>query len=310
MHFLSTAATRGSQRRAFTLIELLVVIGIIGLLMFLAVPAFRGFGQPNVLLAAQQQLRDDLGFARLQAIKNRSPVYMVFFMPPYRTGPNRFANDLAQIHTAILGLPQSDEYRRQFREVALRAYTNVFPRQYTAYALFTEGSLGEQPGVKRMRYLTEWRPLPEGALFPTNGLEMVLPGWVTGFPNQTLVTNLNDRSFPFPIAPEREIPNNASDTKDMTLLLPAIAFDSQGRLFNFDREGRPIGNGTTLADRYLAVSAGSVLMTRFPVRPGAPDVFDFAQPADVVETPRRNYTNQMVRVSALTGRAKSLKPAP
>ena len=51
----------------------------------------------------------------------------------------------------------------------------MFPRQYTSYALFTEASLGNNL-AKRMRYLTEWRTLPDGALFPTNGVEMVLPG--------------------------------------------------------------------------------------------------------------------------------------
>ena len=144
-------------------------------------------------------------------------------------------------------------------------------------------------------------------MFPTNGVEVLLPGWVSGFTNQLIYTNLNARTFPFPIAPERFSQKTAQDIK---LSLPALAFDSQGRLFNFDKDGKAINNGTTLADRYVAVGAGSVLLSRQKVKKGEPERFDFLTAADVVETPKRNYTNQIVRVSALTGRAKSLKPAP
>ncbi len=301
-----TTGTGSPRVRAFTLIELLVVISIIGLLMYIAVPAFKGFGRSNVMSAAQQQLRDDLSFARQQAIKHRSPVYMVFFMPPNDLRGD-FSADLNNNHTQLLNLPRGTEYDRQYREIALRAFTNTFPKQFASYALYTEGNVGEQPGVKVGRFLTDWRALPEGALFPTNGVEVLLPGWVSGFTNQLIYTNLNARTFPFPIAPERFSPKPAQDIK---LSLPALAFDSQGRLFNFDEKGKAIGNGTTLADRYVAVGAGSVLLSRQKVNKGEPERFDFLTAADVVETPKRNYTNQIVRVSALTGRAKNLKPTP
>lgn len=306
MNLRITAGTEGRRARAFTLVELLVVISIIGLLMFIAVPAFKGFGRSNVMSAAQQQLRDDLSFARQQAITHRSPVYMVFFMPP-NDFRGDFSTELNNLHTSLVNLPNGNDYDRQYREIALRAFTNTFPKQYASYALYTEGNVGEQPGVKVGRFLTDWRALPEGALFPTNGMEVLLPSWVSGLNNQIIATNLNSRTFPFPIAPERFSPDNA---KRIKLELPALAFDSQGRLFNFDVNGRAINNGTTLADRYVAVGAGSVLLSRHRVNKGEPERFDFLTAADVVETPKRNYTNHIVRVSALTGRAKSLKPAP
>jgi prepilin-type N-terminal cleavage/methylation domain-containing protein len=296
---------REGQSSAFTLVELLVVISLIGVLMFIAVPAFKGFGQSNSIAAAQQQLRDDLGFARLQAIKNRSPVYMVFLQPPYGMTPEVFGGELNRIHGQLLSLPGATEFDRRFRDIALREFTNSFAKQFTGYALYTDGSLGEQPGVKRSRFLTEWRMLPEGTLFPTNGLEVLVPGWAFGPTAPSVVTNLNLRSFPFPIAPERDSPAMMTN---IVIKLPAIAFDAQGRLFNFDGAGRAIGNGTTLADRFVAVGSGSVQFGRQVVAKGEPDRFDFTQPADVVETPRRNYTNQIVRVSALTGRTKGIKP--
>ena len=295
------------QRGAFTLIELLVVISIIGLLMFIAVPAFRGFGQSNSIAAAQQQLRDDLGFARQQAIKNRSPVYMVFFMPPHGVKPDAFSAALSGLHDKIQTFSQGTVPERMFRELALRAYTNTFPKQYISYALFTEGSLGEQPGIKKSRYLTDWRALPNGTMFPTNGMELRLPNWVSAVNSGVgyVLTNLNSRLFPFPIAPDRSDPVGSAS---LILELPALAFDAQGRIFNYDGLGLPIGNGTTLADRYAAVSSGSISLSRLKVNAGEPDRFDFSQAADVVETPRWNYTNQLLRVSALTGRAKNLKP--
>ena len=63
------------------------------------------------------------------------------------------------------------------------------------------------------------------------------------------------------------------------------------------------GNGTTYYDRFLAVGIGSASFNRRQalVRPTN---YDFRAVPDVIETPRRNYTNPILRVSALTGRVK------
>ncbi|MBN8246960.1 MAG: prepilin-type N-terminal cleavage/methylation domain-containing protein [Verrucomicrobia bacterium] len=287
--------------RGFTLTELLVVMSIIGLITYIALPAFRGFGQENVVGTAQRQIQDDLAYARLQAIKNRAPVYMVFLQPPFQQDAN-FARDLNQAHQRLLLLPQASDEDRKFRDSALRVFTNAFPLQFSGYALYTEASVGEQPGVRRRRYLTEWRPLPEGALFPTNGLQIELPPFVSGIQNRTVFTNLTTLSVPFPVGPDR-----AGEARELPVLdLPAIGFDAQGRLYNFLPNGRPRGNGTTLADRFLAVGIGSALFQR---KTGAgTNQYNFEAIPDVVETPRKNYTNHILRVSALSGRTKYQKP--
>jgi len=298
---------RGSRpgSRGFTLTELLVVMGILSLITFIAIPAFRGFGQENVIGAAQRQLQDDLAYARLQAIKNRAPVYLVFLQPPFQQDAN-FPRSLGLAHQRLLALPQVSDEDRKFRDSALRIFTNAFPLQYSGYALYTEASVGEQPGVRRKRYLTEWRSLPEGALFPTNGLQIELPPFVSGIANQLAFTNLATLTVPFPVGPDR-----AGEARELPVLdLPAIGFDAQGRLYNFLPNGRPRGNGTTLADRFLAVGIGSALFQRKSGL-GATNQYEFEAFPDVVETPRKNYTNHILRVSALTGRAKYQKaPQP
>jgi prepilin-type N-terminal cleavage/methylation domain-containing protein len=235
---------------AFTLLELLVVIGLIAVLATLALPAIKAIGTSNAMAAANRQLADDLGLARLKAINERTTVYVVFI-------PAFFP---AEISLLLNTTPAAD----------LDALTNCINGQLTSYALFTERRVGEQPGQKFPRYLTEWRSLPEGIFIPTNKFtaDYTNPNAPHPVVHAFAFTNL----FPFPV--ETNLQRN----------LPFIAFDSQGRLVS----GR---------DEIIPLTRGSLFFN--------PD-----QTLDVVQTPPNEFMVNFnhLRINWLTGRVKVERP--
>ena len=66
------------RRRAFTLVEMLVVMGIIALLLLATLPAFNGFGQSQSRRGAVGNLMGVLDHARMMAISDGLPTYVVF----------------------------------------------------------------------------------------------------------------------------------------------------------------------------------------------------------------------------------------
>ena len=77
-HLSKTCGQQKDPIRAFTLIELLVVIGIIGTMMALIMPAFRGFGRSASMNGSVAQVRSTLSLARQFAINKRQNVHVVF----------------------------------------------------------------------------------------------------------------------------------------------------------------------------------------------------------------------------------------
>lgn len=181
----------GRASSGFSLIELLVVIGIIGILASIGIPAMKGIGQANMTAAANRQILDDLSFARLRAINERTTVYVVFVPPTMIQKMSLAKNDARE----------------------LRSLTNLISGQYTGYALLASRSVGDQPGRATRRYLTDWKVLPDGMLF---GPYKYNPAF-RNHPNEysrSFATN----AFPFPNAQSALFP------------LPYIAFNSQGQL--------------------------------------------------------------------------------
>ena len=191
---------------AFTLIELLVVMAIIGLLATIGLPALKGFGKGTGMAGAQRQLLDDLAFARLRAISGRTTIYMVFVPPGIMA---HFA-DFNQVRFTSA---DRDRWSRQL--------TNLITGQYTAYALLTKRTVGDQPGQENPRYISEWKRLPQGILIATNKFNLVNPKQLypapplDSFPDdyrRYFLTN----AFPFPAS------------RSPVWTLPYIGFNAQG----------------------------------------------------------------------------------
>lgn len=157
----------GRVGSAFTLMELLIVIAIMGILAALAVPAMKGTRQTNALSAANNQLKNDLTFARKRAINERTTVH-VLFMPPVTNSPT-LPDDLSQ----------------------------------RAYRVYAERTVGDQPGRPSSRYLTGWIKLPEAVIIPTakfSPMGYTFQASILGQPEPRVVDPFPVGMFPHPKA--------------------------------------------------------------------------------------------------------------
>jgi prepilin-type N-terminal cleavage/methylation domain-containing protein len=197
--------------RAFTLIEMLVVVGIIGIIASISLPAMKGIGQANLTAAANRQILDDLAYARLRAISDRTTVYMVF-VPP-------------NVGQLLNGNTLRPEDRR--------IVSNLVSSQYGGYALLSTRSVGDQPGQSTPRYLTEWKSLPEGMLIPPAKYNpSAAPPRAFGAAFQYRV------GLPFP--------KSQSNTNNP---LPFLAYNSRGQLSLGQDEFVPLVRGTIFFPR-------------------------------------------------------------
>src|SRR3954468_214349 len=130
MRFSRTERCGWSPKRdGFTLIEMLMVLVIIGLIISIALPGLKGLKRTNVEANANRQLLDDLALARQRAIVGRTTVHVIF------------------VPTNILSADPS-QWAQSDQDQVKRLKTGLF----TTYALFTERTVGDQPGQPNSKY--------------------------------------------------------------------------------------------------------------------------------------------------------------
>lgn len=252
----------------FTLVELMVVIAIIGLLAATSLPAIRSLTQANTVASGSRQIMDDLALARQLAMRDRQTV-CVLFVPPGIAA-----------HLANLEKITDTAARRS----SLQQLTNLISGQYTAYALYSQRTVGDQPGSRTPRYLTDWRHLPDGMFFATNKFVDLQDNWAAAANLQTDPTNrpLPWAEFRFPLA----------DSPPWRL--PYIAISPSGRVVYVNQVSPPN------PEAVVTLTRGSVL---YPKDDSGTTLVNAAP--DVVATPYGNRTD--VAVNWLTGRARAIE---
>jgi prepilin-type N-terminal cleavage/methylation domain-containing protein len=164
--------------------------------------------------------------------------------------------------------------------------------QYTSYALFAKRSLGDQPGPGNARYITEWKTLPQGVFILTNKFDLAA---AQAPDSSRALIPVAKRPFsyvdiPFPTA------------ADKLIKMPVIGFDYQGRLVAFDSTGRP----RPAEEFVIPLVKGSII---YPQESRDVTKQRSLDPAEIIETPKNNYTNNpVIRIDWLTGRARSVRP--
>lgn len=266
--------------RAFTLIELLAVIVIISILASLAGPIIARLGSGDKMSAGGRQLLDDLALARSKAMATRSTVYVVF-LPP----------NLSTINTLL--------YTNNQDRIVV---TNLSAKTYSGYALYSERSVGDQPGTYSPQYLTPWKELPPGV--------SIHPEQFLGAPTKTnyvygdYVQPFSYRKFPFPN------PDTGVNPLDWPVM-PYIAFNPRGQLVtgaNFIvqvAEARLSRSRDTTDPDQIVLGPSAVT----PMAPNA--VFMEWETNGIAQGV--NYTNvtiyaHEIEINWLTGRGKFLQP--
>jgi hypothetical protein len=165
------------------------------MMMRLLLPAFKGLGGSKQSFAATTQFIGDLSTARLMAMNNGSPVYVVFM--PLTTSGSFAPSAVPYFEDSEGGNPR-------------------LGGQLVSYAFYAKYVLGDSLGSPSRRWLSDWKQLPEGAFFPSQMLEDLM--------EENIRYSIHKGEDPLLIPHVR----NGPPVVDMRL--PYIGFDERGQV--------------------------------------------------------------------------------
>ena len=219
-------------------------------------------------------------------------------------------------------------YKEKFREhiKSSKPANNLLAGQLTSYALYAEGSAGDQPtypesNLSRINktYLSEWKRLPTGTFFTTNQLQKLraLNDYVEKATSQdglwTSDQSGNRYPAPRPRGLDTEYGKNVPDPKtvpwfnsSLRLPLPYVGFGPRGQivgvrsgLVSLGKNGWAIGQGSGYFP--FEIATGSVLS---PGKEVGAVTYQLNNCEDAEE--RSGYSKyNRVRANMLTGRLSS-----
>jgi prepilin-type N-terminal cleavage/methylation domain-containing protein len=203
----------------------------------------------------------------------------------------RAINERSTVYMVFVPAGIAQHLKASLTDAQRRQMTNLFPGQLRAYALFTWRGVGAQPGAANPRYLTDWKFLPDGLLFATNKFDTVVDATesklAATFARPEYARGFSYARFPFPTARSPEY------------LLPYVAFDSLGQVVAFDASGLRLPP----RDEVVPLARGTLLVARNDAGQALAGV------AEASVSPKDNYTNNLIRINWLTGKAVVERPA-
>ena len=208
------------RAEGFTLVELMMVVGIMVLVLRLALPTLKGLMGGKAHSMARSQLIGDLNSARTMALRNGTPVYVVFM--PLFTEVGRRSGDV-------------DAY--------LKGEGNsMLGEQSISYAIYAEYLPGDQPSDPSKRWLTDWKRLPAGFYFAGEDLTNIWRSADASGGNRLAFSTLKNGH------------SRQDGVVTRQMYLPYIMYNSRGEL---SARGNP--GEVRVGDFYLKLTEGGVL---------------------------------------------------
>ncbi len=171
---------------AFTLVELMVVMGVVSVLLVAALPAFKGLGRATSQRGAVGTMLGVIDRARMMAVSDGLPTYVVFACPA-PGGGNSFKPDLLGTAYAIFEDHDNINFTPEQRTPWMKLPTNV--------ALKINDNDG-QHGSVTTQPLSDKDPVfavTPAALIPGASASMQLPYWK--FDSTGAVVNVQDAHY-------------------------------------------------------------------------------------------------------------------